>query len=78
MTVTLKGWKWSDGMQITARDIQFWQNLVTANKATGRRTSPGEYPDNVLSTTINPSNPLADHLQPQPARTARTSSPTTS
>jgi hypothetical protein len=26
VTVTLKGWKWSDGTQITARDIQFWQN----------------------------------------------------
>ena len=35
LTITLKGWKWSDGTQITARDIQFWENLVTANKRTG-------------------------------------------
>ena len=58
VTITLKGWKWSDGTQITARDIQFWQNLVTANKENWAGYSPGEYPDNVLSTTINPNNPL--------------------
>jgi peptide/nickel transport system substrate-binding protein len=58
VTITLKGWKWSDGTQITARDIQFWQNLVTANKANWAAYSPGEYPDNVLSTTISPTNPL--------------------
>ena len=58
VTITLKGWKWSDGTQITARDIQFWQNLVTANKDSWAGYSPGEYPDNVLSTTISPTNPL--------------------
>ncbi len=58
VTITLKGWKWSDGQQITARDIQFWQNMVTANKDDWAGYSPGEYPDNVTSTTINPSNPL--------------------
>ncbi len=58
VTVTLKGWKWSDGTQITARDIQFWQNLVTANKDYWAGYTPGEYPDNVLSTTVSPRNPL--------------------
>jgi peptide/nickel transport system substrate-binding protein len=58
VTITLKGWKWSDGTQITARDIQFWQNLVTANKAYWPAYVPGEYPDNVLRSTINPTNPL--------------------
>ena len=58
VTITLKGWKWSDGTQITARDIQFWQNLVTANASNWAASSPGEYPQNVTSTTINPTNPL--------------------
>jgi len=58
VTITLKGWKWSDGTQITGRDIQFWQNLVTANKAYWPAYVPGEYPDNVVSSTINPANPL--------------------
>ena len=58
VSITLKGWRWSDGTQITARDIQFWQNLVTANKDNWGGYSPGDYPDNVLSTAINPRNPL--------------------
>jgi peptide/nickel transport system substrate-binding protein len=58
VSVTLKGWKWSNGTQITARDIQFWQNLVTANKDNWGGYTPGDYPDNVTSTTINPTNPL--------------------
>lgn len=58
VTITLKGWKWSDGVPITARDIQFWQNLVAANKTSWPAYVPGEYPDNVLNTTINPQNPL--------------------
>ena len=58
VTFTLKGWKWSDGVPITARDVQFWQNLVTANKAIWPAYVPGEYPDNVLSSAISPENPL--------------------
>ena len=58
VTVTLKGWKWSDGLPVTARDVQFWQNLVAANKAYWPAYVPGEYPDNVLTSTINPANPL--------------------
>jgi len=58
VTITLKGWKWSDGVQITARDVQFWQNLVTANKVNWPAYVPGEYPDNVVGSTISPQNPL--------------------
>ena len=58
VTVTLKGWKWSDGVPITARDVQFWQNLVAANKAYWPAYVPGEYPDNVLTSTISAANPL--------------------
>ena len=76
VSITLKGWRWSDGTQITARDIQFWQNLVTANKDNWGGYSPGDYPDNVLSTAINP---LTRCRSPSTSarRTARTSSPTT-
>ena len=58
VTVTLKGWKWSDGVPITARDIQFWQNLVTADKTYWPAYVPGEYPDNVLTSTVSAANPL--------------------
>src|ERR1700674_1417606 len=58
VTITLKNYVWSDGQPVTSRDVQFWQNLVTANKNNWAAYSPGEYPDNVTGTTIDPANPL--------------------
>lgn len=52
VTITLKPYKWSDGQPVTAQDIQFWQNLVTANKKNWAVYVPGLYPDNVVSTTV--------------------------
>ena len=65
MTVTLKGWKWSDGMQITARDIQFWQNLVTANKDVLAGVHPGRVPRQRDRHQGQPVQPAPDHVQPQ-------------
>jgi peptide/nickel transport system substrate-binding protein len=61
-TVTLKSYMWSDGTPVTTRDIQFWQNLVTANKASWAAYSPGEYPDNVTSMTVNSPTSITFHL----------------
>lgn len=56
VTVTLKHWVWSDGTAVTARDVQFWQNLVKANKNNFGGYVPGAYPDNITATTVvNPS-----------------------
>jgi peptide/nickel transport system substrate-binding protein len=52
VTVTLKPYNWSDGQPVTARDVQFWQNLVTANKSNWGSYSPGLYPDDITSTTV--------------------------
>jgi len=52
VTVTLKNWHWSDGKQVTTRDVQFDYNLVKANKANLGIYTPGDYPDNVKSLTI--------------------------
>lgn len=45
-TVTLKHWIWSDGKPITARDIVFWMNLLSAvtdpkSPAIGSSSAPG-------------------------------------
>lgn len=53
VTITLKNYQWSDGKPVTTRDVEFWQNLVTANKLNWGGYSPGEYPDNVVGTTVN-------------------------
>ncbi|GGV34765.1 peptide ABC transporter substrate-binding protein [Streptomyces spectabilis] len=48
VTVPLrKGVKWSDGTPVTARDLEFWFNLVKANKASWGNYSVGTMPDNV-------------------------------
>src|SRR5579859_1491082 len=52
VTITLKPYKWSDGQPVTARDIQFWQNLINANPAGYGNSIPGGYPSNIISTTV--------------------------
>ncbi|WP_327259341.1 MULTISPECIES: peptide ABC transporter substrate-binding protein [unclassified Streptomyces] len=46
VTITLGDRHWSDGKQITSRDVEFWFNLVKANKADWASYSPGKAPDN--------------------------------
>ncbi len=48
-TITLKDDDWSDGTPITTRDVQFWMNLLVAEKAQWWDYSPGEFPDNVIA-----------------------------
>jgi peptide/nickel transport system substrate-binding protein len=64
-SVTLKHWMWSDGKPITARDVIFWMNLLTASldpkaPTIGSSTAPGPgwgaavpgaFPENVVSYT---------------------------
>ncbi|MFK0170408.1 peptide ABC transporter substrate-binding protein [Streptomyces sp. NPDC090306] len=49
VTITLGDRHWSDGKQITSRDVEFWFNLVKANKADWASYSPGKAPDNWTS-----------------------------
>ena len=63
VTITLKHWQWSNGDPITARDIIFWMNLVSAvsdpnapaigsDSAPGPSWAgavPGEFPENIVS-----------------------------
>ncbi len=62
VTVTLKNYTWSDGQPVTAADVQFWQNLVTANKTSWCVYAPGNYPDNVASTTVTGKRTIVFHL----------------
>lgn len=62
VTITMKNYVWSDGQPVTTRDVEFWQNMVTANKSNWAAYSPGEYPDNVTSTTVNSPTSITFHL----------------
>lgn len=63
VTITMKHWDWSNGTPITARDVIFWMNLISAvsdpnvpvigsSSAPGPGwgdSVPGEFPENVKS-----------------------------
>jgi peptide/nickel transport system substrate-binding protein len=49
VSITLKDWKWSDGRTITTRDVEFWMNLLKANKSNYAQYVPGYFPDNIAS-----------------------------
>jgi peptide/nickel transport system substrate-binding protein len=49
VTVTLGDRKWSDGTAITSRDVEFWFNLVKANKAEWGNYNKGQAPDDWTS-----------------------------
>jgi peptide/nickel transport system substrate-binding protein len=51
-TIQLKPYRWSDGQPVTSRDVQFWFNVLTADKTNWWDYSPGEFPDNVTAFKI--------------------------
>ncbi|TDO91394.1 peptide ABC transporter substrate-binding protein [Enemella evansiae] len=51
-TVKLKDEKWSDGTAITTKDVQFWWNLVNANKDKWSSYRKGALPDNVAEFKV--------------------------
>jgi peptide/nickel transport system substrate-binding protein len=49
VTIDLKGWKWSNGETVDAKDVVFWLNLMKAEKNNWYGYTPGLFPDNVTS-----------------------------
>jgi peptide/nickel transport system substrate-binding protein len=48
-TIQLKPYRWSNGAQLTSRDVEFWINLLKADKAQFWGYEPGEFPDNLTA-----------------------------
>jgi peptide/nickel transport system substrate-binding protein len=49
VTVTMKGWKWSNGESVNADSLIFYMNMVEAETANWYAASPGLLPANVKS-----------------------------
>jgi peptide/nickel transport system substrate-binding protein len=63
VTITLKsGIKWSDGQAFTSRDVEFWINLLRANRAAYGLYQPGAFPDNVTSADYPNASTVVLHL----------------
>jgi peptide/nickel transport system substrate-binding protein len=53
VTITMNHWTWSDGQPVTARDIQFWVNMVKGNRDEWAAYTPGGFPDNIKTFTVD-------------------------
>jgi peptide/nickel transport system substrate-binding protein len=53
VTVTMKGWKWSNGEPVDANSVLFFLNMAFAEKANWYAYAPGLLPDNVVSATAS-------------------------
>ncbi|MGW2082093.1 peptide ABC transporter substrate-binding protein [Streptomyces sp. NPDC001939] len=63
VTVPLReGVKWSDGKPVTSRDLEFWFNLVKANKADWGSYSVGTMPDDVKRFEVVDDHTVRLHL----------------
>jgi peptide/nickel transport system substrate-binding protein len=49
VTITMKGWKWSNGETVDASDVMFWLNMMKAESANYYGYVPGLLPDNLAS-----------------------------
>ncbi|MGH3245055.1 MAG: ABC transporter substrate-binding protein, partial [Trebonia sp.] len=49
VTITMKGWKWSDGESVNASDVVFWLNMMRAEPRDYYGYGPSLLPDNLAS-----------------------------
>jgi peptide/nickel transport system substrate-binding protein len=49
VSISLKGWKWSDGERVDAADVVFWLNMDEAEKQNWPGYMKGGIPDNLVS-----------------------------
>jgi peptide/nickel transport system substrate-binding protein len=62
VTINLKGWRWSDGETVSARDVIFWLNLAQAEKRNFVSYLPGTLPDNLVSYRATGADQVTLHL----------------
>jgi peptide/nickel transport system substrate-binding protein len=62
VTITMKGWKWSDGETVDAADVAFWINMEIKEKANYAGYSPGTFPDDLASFQVTSPETIVLHL----------------
>jgi peptide/nickel transport system substrate-binding protein len=62
VVLNLKGWKWSNGETLDAKDVVFWLHMMDAEIANWGGASPGGIPANISSMSITGPNQVTLHL----------------
>ncbi|MHB1988212.1 MAG: ABC transporter substrate-binding protein [Acidimicrobiales bacterium] len=62
VTIQMKHYKWSDGHPVTARDVQFFLDLVKAERLRWPTYVPGYFPDDIISAVPQGNYKLVLHL----------------
>ncbi|HUY96165.1 MAG TPA: ABC transporter substrate-binding protein [Verrucomicrobiae bacterium] len=57
VTIQMRHYLWSDGRPVTNRDVEFWMNLLYANKVDWTGYVPGNIPDDLASMSFPRSKP---------------------
>ena len=63
VTIDLNGYKWSDGQPVTARDVEFFLDLVKYDPSDWANYVKGNIPDNIASWTTAGPESLVLHLK---------------
>jgi len=63
VTITMKGWKWSDGEAVDASDVVFWLNMMRAEPAGYDGYVSGLLPDNLASYGAVGADTVVLHLK---------------
>jgi peptide/nickel transport system substrate-binding protein len=63
VTITMKGWKWSNGETVDANDVIFWLNMMKAEPSNYYGYVPGLLPDNLVSYTASGPNTVVLKLK---------------
>ncbi|HEY0937104.1 MAG TPA: ABC transporter substrate-binding protein, partial [Trebonia sp.] len=63
VTITLKGWKWSNGETVDAADVVFWLNMMKAEPQNYYGYTPGLLPDNLASYSATGPNTVVIHTK---------------
>jgi peptide/nickel transport system substrate-binding protein len=63
ITITMKGWKWSNGEAVDASDVVFWLNMMQAEPDSYYGHVPGLLPDNLASYRATGPNTVVLHMR---------------
>ena len=63
VTITMKGWKWSNGESVDASDVVFWLNMMQAEPGDYYGYVPGLLPDNLAGYSATGPDTVVLHLK---------------